>query len=83
MALALHTLGNVVLEQGDSTGARALYKESLALRRELGDQGGIASVPILFTGLFLAVSVLFILLQIPLGVAYLQAGAPDRPPCTP
>jgi serine/threonine-protein kinase PknK len=39
----LNGLGNVAHEQGDYTSARALHEESLALRRELGDNQGIAA----------------------------------------
>jgi tetratricopeptide (TPR) repeat protein len=37
-------LGNLTLHQGDIDAARALFEESLALRRELGDTRGIATV---------------------------------------
>lgn len=42
-ALALNNLGNLVYELGDLNRANELYEESLALRREIGDQLGIAS----------------------------------------
>jgi hypothetical protein len=42
MALALCRLGTVEHAQGDDERAMALYGESLALRRELGDKHGLA-----------------------------------------
>jgi hypothetical protein len=42
MATALHRLGTVAYAQGDAGRATALYEESLALRRELGDKHGLA-----------------------------------------
>jgi hypothetical protein len=42
MALALCRLGMVAHAQGDDERAMALYGESLALRRELGDKHGLA-----------------------------------------
>jgi predicted ATPase len=43
-ALALNALANVVADQGDFARAEALYHESLAIRRTLGDRAGIADV---------------------------------------
>jgi hypothetical protein len=42
MATALSRLGTVAHEQGDDGRAKALYEESLALRRALGDNHGMA-----------------------------------------
>jgi non-specific serine/threonine protein kinase len=42
VAWALHDLGRVAHDQGDLAAARARYEESLALRREVGDQAGVA-----------------------------------------
>ena len=42
-AKALNGAGNLAYGQGDYAGARALYEESLTIRRQLGDQQGIAS----------------------------------------
>lgn len=41
-ALALNGAATLALFQGDYTSARALFEESLTIRRELGDQEGIA-----------------------------------------
>ena len=41
-ALALKGAGNLAWAQGDYAGARALYEESLMIRRQFGDQQGIA-----------------------------------------
>ena len=41
---SLNNLGNVAFEQGDYPAARALFEESLAIHRELGDRLGIASL---------------------------------------
>lgn len=41
-ALAMNNLGNLVYEMGDLARAQALYEESLTLRTELGDMGGMA-----------------------------------------
>ncbi len=41
-ALAMNNLGNLVYEMGDLARAQELYEESLALRTELGDKGGMA-----------------------------------------
>jgi len=41
-AKALNGAGNLAYRQGDYATARALYEESLAIRRELGDKNGIA-----------------------------------------
>jgi predicted ATPase/class 3 adenylate cyclase/DNA-binding NarL/FixJ family response regulator len=43
LARVLHGAGLLAHMQGDYLAARALYEESLALRRELGDRYGIAS----------------------------------------
>jgi Tfp pilus assembly protein PilF len=40
--MALNNLGSVALQEGDCRGARSLLEETLAIRRELGDQRGIA-----------------------------------------
>jgi tetratricopeptide (TPR) repeat protein len=40
--MSLNNLGNLAMEQGDHTKARALYSDSLALKREIGDKRGIA-----------------------------------------
>ena len=42
-ATALNGAGNLAREQGDYAGARALHEESLAMRRQLGDQLGVAA----------------------------------------
>ncbi len=42
-AKALHFMGNLALDLGESTRARALYEAGLALRREMADQPGIAA----------------------------------------
>jgi hypothetical protein len=42
IAVSLSSLGNVALRQRDYMEARALYQESLAIKRQLGDQQGIA-----------------------------------------
>src|SRR5262249_25109293 len=39
-AVALNNLGKIAREQGDTRTARALHRESLEIRRELGDKGG-------------------------------------------
>ncbi len=43
-AKALHGAGGLAWSQGDYAAARELQEESLAIRRELGDRRGIASV---------------------------------------
>ena len=40
---ALMSAGNIAYERGDYEGARPLYTEALALRREIGDGRGVAS----------------------------------------
>ncbi|MGH2390121.1 MAG: tetratricopeptide repeat protein, partial [Chloroflexota bacterium] len=40
--ISLHNLGNMAEQRGEHGRAQALYEESLALRRALGDQWGIA-----------------------------------------
>jgi non-specific serine/threonine protein kinase len=40
---ALNVAGSLAAKQGELAGARAMYEESLALRRELGDERGIAN----------------------------------------
>jgi predicted ATPase/DNA-binding CsgD family transcriptional regulator len=42
-AKALHFLGNLALDMGEGRKARTLYEASLALRREMEDQPGIAA----------------------------------------
>ena len=42
IASSLSSLGDVAYAQGDDVSARTLYKESLAIRRDLEDKGGIA-----------------------------------------
>jgi DNA-binding CsgD family transcriptional regulator/tetratricopeptide (TPR) repeat protein len=42
-ARALHFLGNLAVDFSDNARARALFEASLAIRRELGDQQGIAA----------------------------------------
>jgi tetratricopeptide (TPR) repeat protein len=40
--MSLNSLGNVAYDQGDGASARALYEESLEIKREMGDKRGIA-----------------------------------------
>jgi tetratricopeptide (TPR) repeat protein len=42
MALSLHQLGMIAQDQGDYEMARRLYEQSLEIRRQLGDQAGMA-----------------------------------------
>src|SRR5206468_2248739 len=42
-AKALNGAGGLAWQQGDYEAARALHQESLAIKRELGDKGGIAA----------------------------------------
>ncbi len=42
VAYLLHNLGLVAYDQGDYLTAQALYEESLAIKRALGDAGGIS-----------------------------------------
>jgi predicted ATPase len=43
-AKALNWAGALAWKQGDYAAARTLYEQSLALRRELGDRGGVGAV---------------------------------------
>jgi tetratricopeptide repeat protein len=54
IAIALVRLGQVVLRRGDHLRAASLYKESLALRRELGDKVGIALCLMALAGVAMA-----------------------------
>jgi len=42
LATALHGAGTLASSQGDDASARTLLEESLAIRRQLGDKGGMA-----------------------------------------